>query len=289
MQTITYELQTLKLVEKMLESEKRTISNEKTQLSKDNDKVKKIIKVIDDKYEKREKDIIKALIRKITQQLVMQQVKQLHQPPVHGPQENFKELFDKQNKEQIVQEILTEIQKLMASQGTDAIVRTDLSDVIRKELANELEKQVTAPAPIHSVEKLITTQERKQPQETNEIEKLSQLWKRKPKDQKLQYYLDKQIQISCQYSKICSLYEDAVNFQTEAHQLICQQPSVLTAYNQRQRVPVIKKEAVSVKKLARKSKSDRYYLKIACYIAMLSKDRTKLVSDFMYHACRNYI
>ena len=289
MQAITYELQTLKLVEEMLESDIRTIRDEMTQHSKDYDEVKKIIKVIDDKYKKREKDIIKALIRKITQ-LVMQQVKQLYQPPMlHGPQKNLlKELFDKQNKEQIKQEILAEFQKLMPSQVTGAIVMTDLNDVIENELASELKKQVTATGPIHSVEVPITIQERKQPQETNEIEKLFQLWKRKPKDQRLQYYLDKQIQNSRQYLQICSLYENAVKFQTEAHQL-CQQPDLTAYINQHQRVSVIKKEAVSVKKLAQKPKRDRYYLKIACYIAMLSKDTAKLVSDFMYHACRNYV
>lgn len=288
MQAVTYDIQSLELVEETLEEVIRTNIDEMTQLAEDYGEIEEEKKLIVDSYKKREDKIIKALIQVIAHQLVMQHVNEQHLllMLLHGPQENLSgRLFDKQRKEQIEKEILAEFRRSlsMPSQVTDAIVLAGLEEVIKEKLAcslRNLDKQASKQSMADLLKNLNSQGQKQSQQKTANEEKLNQLWNRWSKDHKRECYQDKQRQISHQYFQRRSLIEDAVSIQEE-----CQQP-VLTAYNY---VSIVTKEVLSIKQQTQKLKRDRYYLKIACYMAMLSRDTTKSVSDFMYHACKNYV
>ena len=246
------------------------------------------INKIDAGYKKAQrKIIIEAVTEEIQHQLGMQLVKQLHQLPV-GSQVNLSKLqiFDEQMQEQIEQGIIHDFQHLL-SQVTGNNVMADLKEVIKKKMAcslSKLDEQLSLQL-TEELKKRIKLQEQKRSQQIISTEqKLKMLQSRRLNDQKRQYCLDIQRQISHQYFEREELSIYAVLIKNEAHK-ICQQP-VQTTYSF---VPIIIKRALSMEQQAQKPKRDEYYLKIACYMAMLSKDTTKPVSDFMYHACKNYV
>ena len=235
----------------------------------------KKMKVIIDKYEKEFRNIIKE---EIQHQLAMQYLKQPHQL-LEGPPESLSQVLKQileQKKEQIEEEILQQ----------SVIMKTVLEKVIKETMAcllSKLEEQ--EPKQLTELKIIIKAQEQKQsPEIFPTKQKIKRLWNGLLMDCRLLYYLDQLRQNSCQYYDRKKFVKDAALIKIRAHK-ICQQP-VQATYSF---VPIIIKMALSMEQQAQKPKRDKYYLKIACYMAMLSKDTTKPVSDFMYHACKNYV
>ena len=244
--------------------------------------ITKKLKGIDNNFIKELRNIIKE---EIQHQLAMQYLEQQHQEPQGSLSQVLKQILE-QKKEQIEEEILQQFQQLLLQVKTVKDVMKYLEVVIKETMAcllSKLEEQ--EPKQLEELDIIIKAQEPEQSQQiVSTKQKLKKLWNGWLMDRKKLYYLDQLSQKSCQYLDGKDLIDYAVIIEKEAHK-ICQL-SVRKAYNY---APIIIEGAVLMKQLAQKHQRDRYYLKITCYMAMLSKDTTKPVSDFMYHACRYYV
>ena len=232
-------------------------------LYEENHNIRNKLEAIDGNYEEEFRNIIE---QEIKHRLAMQ-----YQPV--EPQ------VLKQILEQIEKEILQQFQQLLLQIKTDKNVMKYLEVVIKETMACLLSKQLEELNIM-----IIKAKESGQSQQISLTKKLKKLWNGWLMDRKRQYYLDQLRQNSCQCFDAKNLINYAVFIRKEARK-ICQL-SVREAYNY---APIIRKGAQLTKQLAQKPQRHRYYLKIACYMAMLSKDTTKPVSDFMYHACRYYV
>lgn len=245
--------------------------------------ITKKLKGIDNNFIEELRNIIKE---EIQHQLAMQYLEQQHQGPQGSLPQMLKQILE-QKKEQIEKEILQQFQQFLLQVKTVKDVMKYLEVVIKETMAcllSKLEEQ--EPKLLEELDIIIKAHQ--EPEQSQQIistkQKLKKLWNGWLMDRKRQYYQDQLSQKSCQYLDGKNLIDYAVIIEKEAHK-ICQL-SVREAYNY---APIIIKEALLKKQLAQKPQRDRYYLKITCYMAMLSKDTTKPVSDFMYHACRYYV